>query len=73
MKNLAIVFILALAVTGCTSARTADFSTPQSKPKVVHAAKVKTGAAPVSIAPQVAPAKKQKVKKQKDHWWQIWR
>ena len=47
MKQLAIIFLLAFAVSGCTSSRSADLAVPQSK--VIKIKPVaKAGATPVS-------------------------
>ena len=72
MKQLALILLLAFAVSGCASTRAAD--PPQSKPKPVSVTKAKAGAAPVSITPPAAPAAKPKVKPKKPkHWYTPWR
>ena len=74
MKQLALILLLAFAVSSCASTRAAD--PPQSKPKPVAVTKVKAGATPVSIAPPAAPAAKPKAKPKPEkewHWWAPWR
>ena len=72
MKQLALILLLAFAVSNCASSRAAD--PPQSKPKPVVVTKAKAGAAPVSITPQPAPVAKSKAKPKKEwHWWAPWR
>jgi hypothetical protein len=75
LRAIIVIVLAGFALSACASTRAADISAPQSKPKAVHVAKAKKSeAAPVSIAPQTATSpKKTKAKKQKDHWWQIWR
>lgn len=72
MKQLAMILLLAFAVSSCASSWAAD--PPQSKPKPVSITKAKAGAAPVSIAPPAAPAPKTKAKPAKPwKWYAPWR
>ena len=72
MKQLALILLLAFAVSSCASSRAAD--PPQSKPKPVSVTKAKAGAAPVSIAPPAAPAAKPQAKTAKTwKWYAPWR
>ena len=72
MKQLALILLLAFAVSSCASSRAAD--PPQSKPKPVFVTKAKAGAVPVSITPPAAPAAKSKAKPAKPwRWYAPWR
>ena len=70
MKQLALIFIIAFAVSGCASTR-ADIPLPQSKPKTVNVVKAKAVTVPVSSTSQPATpvVKRKKVR----HWYAPWR
>lgn len=71
MKQLALIFIIAFAVSGCASTR-ADIPPPQSKPKAVNVVKAKAVTVPVSSTSQPATPATIKKKKPK-RWWAPWR
>jgi len=72
MKQFALIFIIAFAVSGCALLREPPASQSQAKP--VAAAKVKkAGVVPVSITPQPATTAPKDKPKKKKRWWAPWR
>jgi len=75
MKQLALIFVLAFAVSACASTRAADVPMPQSKSKTVAVAKAKPKAvtAPVKSASQPAATQVKPQKNKTWKWYAPWR